>query len=106
MGRMVLVKWVPELHFIPLQYVVEIDVKPFGSNFAIDEQRFAYGAVEQALLEGLTPNSEMRMRIKAINSFGASPASNIISVTTKRISLIFVFFFFFWSFFVFFFFGF
>jgi len=59
-GRMVLVTWVPEPNFEALQYVVEIDLKPFAPDFAVDAQRFAYGPVSQALLDSLTPQTEMK----------------------------------------------
>ena len=83
-GRMVLVTWVPEEHFEPLQYVVEIDVTPFDTTFQVDMQRFAYGPIVRTLVDGLTPNTEMRFRLKAVNSFGVSPASNVITLKTNR----------------------
>ena len=59
-GRMVLVTWVPEANFEALQYVIEIDLKPFDLDFSVDTQRFAYGPVNQALLDSLPPQTEMK----------------------------------------------
>jgi len=83
-GRMVLLTWVPEAHFEALQFVVEIDIFPYGDTFQVDTQRFVYGPVVRTLVDGLTPYTDFMIRLKAINTFGASPPSNVIYVRTTR----------------------